>query len=125
MLPVVFPCLNWDDIFTSRYVVIRDKHFILDKRSRDNKNRLYIFFSMSGLLVMYMQKSHIFIIHSVLFLISWQAFSSDGKSQTIRALEPEKEHTIGRVYRKELSFTDVKIVNLMYKCSGISFHSLL
>jgi len=27
------------------------------------------------------------------------------------------EKSIGRVYRKELSFTDVKIVNLMYNCA--------
>ncbi|XP_052217899.1 cell death abnormality protein 1-like [Dreissena polymorpha] len=45
------------------------------------------------------------------------AFSSDGKSQTIKALHPDKESSIGRVYRKELSFTDVKIVNLMYQCA--------
>lgn len=46
------------------------------------------------------------------------AFSHDGKSQTIRAKQPDKEKTIGRVYKKELSFTDVKIVNLMYNCAG-------
>lgn len=49
-----------------------------------------------------------------------QAFSHDGKSQTIRAKQPDKEKTIGRVYKKELSFTDVKIVNLMYNCAGKS-----
>ncbi|XP_045199753.2 zinc metalloproteinase nas-15-like isoform X2 [Mercenaria mercenaria] len=46
------------------------------------------------------------------------AFSHDGKAQTIRAKQTDKEKTIGRVYKKELSFTDVKIVNLMYKCSA-------
>ncbi|XP_060580699.1 balbiani ring protein 3-like isoform X2 [Ruditapes philippinarum] len=45
------------------------------------------------------------------------AFSHDGKAQTIRAKHADKEKTIGRVYKKELSFTDVKIVNLMYGCA--------
>ncbi|KAL4220458.1 hypothetical protein ACF0H5_020859 [Mactra antiquata] len=45
------------------------------------------------------------------------AFSHDGKSQTIRAKQEAKEESIGRVYKKELSFTDVKIVNLMYHCA--------
>lgn len=41
----------------------------------------------------------------------------DGKSQTIRAKQADKESSIGRVYRKELSFTDIKVVNLMYNCA--------
>ncbi|XP_052783984.1 zinc metalloproteinase nas-15-like isoform X2 [Mya arenaria] len=45
------------------------------------------------------------------------AFAADGKSQTIRSKQTDKEKNIGRVYRKELSFTDVKIVNLMYQCA--------
>ncbi|KAL5005496.1 hypothetical protein ScPMuIL_018952 [Solemya velum] len=45
------------------------------------------------------------------------AFSSDGKSQTIRAKDPSKEETIGQVWRKELSFTDIKTVNAMYQCA--------
>lgn len=46
------------------------------------------------------------------------AFSADGKAQTIKTIDPSKEGEIGRVYLKELSFTDVKIVNLMYNCSA-------
>ena len=60
-----------------------------------------------------------------MYMFYTQAFSSDGKSQTIRAKQPEKEESIGRVYRKELSFTDVKIVNLMYKCAGIETSSYM
>lgn len=45
------------------------------------------------------------------------AFSSDGQSQTIRSKQPDKEESIGRVYKKELSFSDVKVVNLMYNCA--------
>ncbi|KAK6196288.1 hypothetical protein SNE40_001539 [Patella caerulea] len=44
------------------------------------------------------------------------AFSKDGKSKTIEAKFQSREEEIGRVYLKELSFTDVKAVNLMYKC---------
>ncbi|CAG5130359.1 unnamed protein product, partial [Candidula unifasciata] len=46
------------------------------------------------------------------------AFSYDGKAQTIRAHDKAKEETIGKVYLKELAYTDVHIVNLMYNCSG-------
>ncbi|XP_033760005.1 zinc metalloproteinase nas-15-like [Pecten maximus] len=45
------------------------------------------------------------------------AFSRDGKSQTIRALQAGREEEIGRVYLKELSFTDVEVVNNMYNCN--------
>ncbi|XP_078311499.1 uncharacterized protein LOC111101524 isoform X2 [Crassostrea virginica] len=47
------------------------------------------------------------------------AFSADGRSKTIetqpqfRSQEPE----IGRVYSKELSFTDIATVNSMYQCN--------
>ena len=47
-----------------------------------------------------------------------QAFSYDGQAQTIRTKDRSKEKSIGRVYLKELSFTDVKVVNEMYSCSG-------
>ncbi|KAK3603705.1 hypothetical protein CHS0354_023311 [Potamilus streckersoni] len=46
------------------------------------------------------------------------AFSSDGKLPTIRAKLPEQEERIGQVWRKELSFSDVKVTNLMYKCAA-------
>ncbi|KAK3606326.1 hypothetical protein CHS0354_041961 [Potamilus streckersoni] len=46
------------------------------------------------------------------------AFSKDGVLKTIRVKYPEKEASIGQVYKKELSFTDVEIVNKMYKCSA-------
>ncbi|BFZ00439.1 hypothetical protein BsWGS_03478 [Bradybaena similaris] len=46
------------------------------------------------------------------------AFSYDGKSQTIQAHDKRKEDSIGRVYMKELAYSDVHIVNLMYNCSN-------
>ena len=46
------------------------------------------------------------------------SFSYDDASQTIKAIDEEKEDTIGRVYKKELSFYDIKTVNLMYQCAG-------
>uniref|UniRef100_A0A0B6ZGY8 Metalloendopeptidase n=1 Tax=Arion vulgaris TaxID=1028688 RepID=A0A0B6ZGY8_9EUPU len=46
------------------------------------------------------------------------AFAYDGKAQTIRAHDKAKEELIGKVYLKELAYTDVHIVNLMYNCSG-------
>lgn len=48
----------------------------------------------------------------------WKAFSKDGKSQTIKAKDHTKEESIGKVWRKELAFSDVKGVNRMYECSG-------
>lgn len=45
-----------------------------------------------------------------------QAFSSGNNRQTIKAKDASREAEIGRVYAKELSFTDVEIVNRMYKC---------
>ena len=55
----------------------------------------------------------------IIFVNILQAFSADGRSKTIetqpqfRSQEPE----IGRVYSKELSFTDIATVNSMYQCS--------
>lgn len=57
-------------------------------------------------------------------LVSRQAFSFDDKSRTIKAKDTSKDNLIGRVYRKELSFTDVKTVNKIYKCSGIEICAL-
>uniref|UniRef100_K1R8H4 Astacin n=1 Tax=Magallana gigas TaxID=29159 RepID=K1R8H4_MAGGI len=47
------------------------------------------------------------------------AFSRDGSSPTISAQPAykDREEEIGRVYQKELSFGDVKVLNAMYKCS--------
>ena len=53
-----------------------------------------------------------------LLWLAVQAFSYDGQAQTIRTKDRSKEKSIGRVYLKELSFTDVKVVNEMYSCSG-------
>lgn len=44
-----------------------------------------------------------------------KAFSGN-QQQTIRAKDQSRESEIGRVYAKELSFTDVEIVNRMYNC---------
>lgn len=46
------------------------------------------------------------------------AFSYNGQAQTIRAKDRTKESSIGKVYLKELSFSDVKVVNHMYSCSA-------
>lgn len=46
------------------------------------------------------------------------AFSHDGQSQTIKAKDPSKEESIGKVFLKELSFSDVKVVNQMYGCAA-------
>ncbi|KAK7478304.1 hypothetical protein BaRGS_00030456, partial [Batillaria attramentaria] len=46
------------------------------------------------------------------------AFSYNGQAQTIRTKDPSKEASIGKVYLKELSFSDVKVVNEMYSCSA-------
>ncbi|KAK7090445.1 zinc metalloproteinase nas-13-like [Littorina saxatilis] len=45
------------------------------------------------------------------------AFSKDGSAQTIRAKDKSREAEIGRVYLKGLSFSDIKVVNLMYECN--------
>lgn len=45
------------------------------------------------------------------------AFSRDGRSQTIRATQPGREEEIGRVWQKELSFTDIEAVSNMYGCN--------
>lgn len=45
------------------------------------------------------------------------AFSRDGSSKTIEALQNAKEKEIGRVYLKELSYMDAKAVNNMYGCT--------
>lgn len=56
-------------------------------------------------------------IQSIIYVFSpIQAFSRGNNRQTIRAKDPSREAEIGRVYAKELSFTDVEIVNRMYKC---------
>ncbi|KAH9503506.1 Blastula protease 10 [Bulinus truncatus] len=46
------------------------------------------------------------------------AFSIDGQKQTISAIDKTREEEIGEVHLKELSYTDVEIVNLMYNCSS-------
>ncbi|XP_076453866.1 uncharacterized protein LOC143289003 isoform X2 [Babylonia areolata] len=46
------------------------------------------------------------------------AFSYNARAQTIRAKDPTKEEDIGKVYLKELSFSDVKVVSEMYACSA-------
>ncbi|XP_022341790.2 uncharacterized protein LOC111135757 [Crassostrea virginica] len=46
------------------------------------------------------------------------AFSSDGRSTTIRPKNRTSEDIIGKVWRKELSFSDVKAVNRMYECAA-------
>ncbi|XP_059138879.1 zinc metalloproteinase nas-15-like isoform X2 [Physella acuta] len=46
------------------------------------------------------------------------AFSIGDERQTIQAHDRSKEESIGKVYLKELAYTDVYIVNLMYNCSG-------
>lgn len=43
------------------------------------------------------------------------AFSGNNKN-TIKAIDARRENEIGQVYLKELSFTDIEIVNRMYKC---------
>ena len=50
--------------------------------------------------------------------VRWQAFSFNGRAQTIFALDKSKEDLIGQVADKGLSFSDVKAVNLMYNCNG-------
>ena len=54
-------------------------------------------------------------------LVAVQAFSFDGQSKTIQTKDRSKEKSIGRVYLKELAFSDVKVVNEMYSCSGECF----
>ncbi|ESP04972.1 hypothetical protein LOTGIDRAFT_109273, partial [Lottia gigantea] len=44
------------------------------------------------------------------------AFSKDGSAKTIEAKFPSREEEIGRVFLKELAFSDVKAVNDMYNC---------
>ena len=51
-------------------------------------------------------------------LVSSQAFSYDGESQTIHARDKSKEKLMGFVADKGLAFSDVKTVNLMYNCNG-------
>ncbi|XP_070182065.1 zinc metalloproteinase nas-15-like isoform X2 [Littorina saxatilis] len=45
------------------------------------------------------------------------AFSYNGKAQTIFTRDKSKENLIGYVANKGLSFSDVKTVNIMYKCN--------
>ncbi|KAH9512785.1 hypothetical protein Btru_038183, partial [Bulinus truncatus] len=46
------------------------------------------------------------------------AFSVDGKKRTIGVVKREGEDEIGETHLKELAYTDVYIVNLMYNCSS-------
>lgn len=46
------------------------------------------------------------------------AFSSDGRSTTIRPKNKTSTDIIGKVWRKELAFSDVKAVNRMYECAA-------
>ncbi|KAL3847255.1 hypothetical protein ACJMK2_018176 [Sinanodonta woodiana] len=46
------------------------------------------------------------------------AFSKDGRAKTILVTDKKIEEKIGAVYMKELSYTDVEIVNKMYRCSA-------
>ena len=53
-----------------------------------------------------------------LYHFSWQAFSHDGRAQTISAFDKSKEAEIGKVYLKELAYSDVAVVNKMYDCAS-------
>ncbi|XP_055868375.1 balbiani ring protein 3-like [Biomphalaria glabrata] len=44
-------------------------------------------------------------------------FARDQHKQTIFVQDRTREHEVGEVWRKGLSFTDIKVVNLMYKCN--------
>ncbi|KAK3095013.1 hypothetical protein FSP39_009149 [Pinctada imbricata] len=46
------------------------------------------------------------------------AFSADGRSTTIRPKNASNTDSIGKVWRKELAFSDVKTVNRMYECAA-------
>ncbi|KAL8598812.1 hypothetical protein ACOMHN_015391 [Nucella lapillus] len=46
-----------------------------------------------------------------------RAFSAN-KKQTFAARDKDKEYLIGHVYSKGLAFSDVKVVNLLYKCNA-------
>lgn len=46
-----------------------------------------------------------------------QAFSKDGTSRTIKAKDLSQDYKIGRVYKKELSFADIRVINALYQCS--------
>uniref|UniRef100_A0A2C9JFA9 Metalloendopeptidase n=1 Tax=Biomphalaria glabrata TaxID=6526 RepID=A0A2C9JFA9_BIOGL len=56
--------------------------------------------------------------YSSIMHYSLTAFSVDGKKRTIAVTKPEGEDDIGETHLKELSYTDVLIVNLMYNCSS-------
>ncbi|KAH9488987.1 Zinc metalloproteinase nas-38 [Bulinus truncatus] len=44
-------------------------------------------------------------------------FARDKYIQTIFINDKTREHEIGQVWKKGLAFTDIKVVNLMYKCN--------
>ncbi|XP_025079726.1 uncharacterized protein LOC112555506 [Pomacea canaliculata] len=46
------------------------------------------------------------------------AFSYNNQAHTIRTKDSSKEKEIGKVYMKELSFSDVKVVSSMYSCNA-------
>ncbi|XP_061180039.1 uncharacterized protein LOC133188574 [Saccostrea echinata] len=46
------------------------------------------------------------------------AFSADGRSTTIRPKNKTSTDIIGKVWKKELAFSDVKAVNRMYECAA-------
>lgn len=56
----------------------------------------------------------------VCVLFDEQAFSYNNQAHTIRTKDSSKEKEIGKVYMKELSFSDVKVVSSMYSCNGES-----
>ncbi|XP_064615809.1 zinc metalloproteinase nas-32-like [Liolophura sinensis] len=45
-----------------------------------------------------------------------KAFSKDGHAVTMELKNKSSSITLGKVWRQELSFSDVKLVNLLYKC---------
>lgn len=59
-----------------------------------------------------------FLFFDYVFNFLFQAFSSDGRSTTIRPKNKTSTDIIGKVWRKELAFSDVKAVNRMYECAG-------
>ena len=72
----------------------------------------------------YFLYNHVFTTQSIFncYFCLLKAFSKKDRRgnplQTIKAKQATREEEIGRVYLKELSFTDVKIVNRMYNCAG-------
>lgn len=53
----------------------------------------------------------------MLNIFCWsKAFSKDGHSVTMTLKNKSSSITLGKVWRQELSFSDVKLINLLYKC---------